>query len=423
MVSTDNAIIQVSDLIKQHLDNPHQLERVYRQQPEAFKQALATLWPLHTDSQVLAVWYERLYFQESKHSNKAFFLSKDFLVMGILAILAGLITRILFHFVEGNNIAPINLVFGIVTMIATYFIYKNPPHRKMIYILASWYLFFVIYINVFPFEQPSDAMIMAYLHLPIMLWFLVGLAYTGNQYRSRFARLAYLQWNSELLLLYAMMAISGIILTILTITLFQFIGLEIEEFYFSNVVLFGAAGLLIVATYLIMNNFNLTRQIVPYLANLFSPLVLITLIVYLITVVWVGRNPFVDRDFLIWFNGILLVVLALTLFSITESKNHATKSITVYINFALISLVLIMDTIALSAIIFRLSAYGITPNRIAVLGANILIFVNLIWMFKAYLRFLMNKANASAMEDAVTCYLPIYGGWALLVTLIFPLIF
>ena len=71
------------------------------------------------------------------------------------------------------------------------------------------------------------------------------------------------------------------------------------------------------------------------------------------------------------FNGILLGVLAVTIFSIVESDSDEKKNISDYINFSLIVLALIIDTVALSAIVFRLSSYGITPNRLAVLGVNI----------------------------------------------------
>jgi hypothetical protein len=146
-------------------------------------------------------------------------------------------------------------------------------------------------------------------------------------------------------------------------------------------------------------------------------------VAYLITVIWIGKNPFVDRNFLIAFNGVLLSVLVVTIFSITESGKDEKKNISDYINFALIVLALIIDSVALSAIVFRLSSYGITPNRLAVLGVNMLILVNLIWVMLSYMRFLRNKTGPSAIQDAVTKYLPIYGLWAAFVTFTFPLIF
>jgi hypothetical protein len=273
-----------------------------------------------------------------------------------------------------------------------------------------------------PLEQ-KDSIIMTYFHLPVFLWILLGLAFTGNEYGRSSTRLNYLKFNGEFCILYTSMAASGMVLTALTMQLFSFVGMDISEFYFENVVLFGAAALAIVATYLVSKNLKLTKNFAPYIAKIFSPLVLATLLSYLITVIWSGKNPFLDRNFLISFNGILLSVITVTIFSITECGTDEKKSISDYINFILIVFALIINSVALSAIVFRLFSYGITPNRIAVLGVNILIWANLIWIMFSYLRFLQNKAGPASIQNAVTKYLPIYGLWAAFVTFTFPLIF
>ncbi|HHT7191454.1 TPA: DUF4153 domain-containing protein [Bacillus cereus] len=414
--------MDVTNMIVENIDNPHELERMYRKDPKAFKKSFSQAWAQNPDSQVLGAWYERLHFKETANKEKISLFQKGFLFMGMLAILAGLSTRIIFHFVEQEAIAPINLVFGVIPFIAAYFIYNNTPKKSIIYFLAALFLIAGVYLNMLPLNY-KDSSILAYLHLPILLWILLGLAFTGNEYSKGSTRLAYIKFNLEYCLLYASMAVSGMILAVFTMKLFSFVDLDIGEFYFSNVVLFGAAALAVVAAYLVSLNLKLAKNITPYISKIFSPLVLITLFIYLITVIWVGKNPFLDRNFLMAFNGILLGVLAVTIFSIVESDSDEKKSISDYINFALIVLALIIDTVALSAIVFRLSSYGITPNRLAVLGVNILIWANLIWIMFSYMRFLQNKSGPTAIQDAVTKYLPIYGLWAAVVIFTFPIMF
>jgi hypothetical protein len=410
------------NLITENMDNPRELERMFRQEPEVFKKSFSYAWEQNPDSQVLAVWQERLHFKETENTEKSFLLWKNFLFMGILAILAGISTRLLFHFTEQEAIAPINLVFGILPFMAIYFVYNNPSNRNVIYTLSSLFLISGFYLNVLPLEN-KDSIIMAYLHLPIFLWVVMGLAFTGNEHGRGSTRLAYLKFNGEFSILYACMAISGMVLTAITMQLFRFIGTDISEFYFRNVVLFGAAALAIVAAYLVTRDIKLAKNIAPHIAKIFSPLVLATLLVYFIAVIWIGKNPFLDRDFLLVFNGVLLSVLAVTIFSITERGTDEKINVSDYINFALIALAIIINGIALSAIVFRLSSYGITPNRLAVLGVNLLIFANLIWIILSYVRFLGNKTGPLAIQDAVTKYLPVYGLWAAFVTFTFPLIF
>lgn len=414
--------MDMNNLIFENLDQPHELEKLYRNEPDLFKQALSYAIEQFPDSQVLAVWHARLNFNEIGKNEKAMFIQRDLLFIGMLALLAGVISRLLFHFIEQETIAPMNLVLGFVPFMAAYFVYNNMPKRKVLYTIVMLFLISAVYLNLLPLEQ-KDSVILAYLHLPIFLWVVLGLAFTGNAYGLGSARLAYLKFNGEFCILYASMAISGMLLTALTMQLFNIVGMDISEFYFKNVVLMGAASLAVVATFLVSKNLKLAKNIAPYIAKIFSPLVLVTLLVYLITVLWVGKNPFLDRNFLISFNGILLCVLAVTIFSITESSTDEKKTVSDIINFALIVLALIIDSVALSAIVFRLTSYGITPNRVAVLGINLLIFANLLWIMNAYIGFLRNKTGPSNIQNAVTKYLPVYGVWAAIVTFTFPLIF
>ena len=405
-----------------NLTNPHELERLFKQDPKAFKSSFANIWEQNNDSRILAVWNERLNFKEIGNAKRETILEKNYLTMGVLAVLSGLSARIIFHFALNQMIAPINLVLGIFFFMATYFIFNNSIRKNIVYTIISLFLISAVYINMLPLKE-NDTIVLVYLHLPIFLWVLIGLAFTGNDYNLGSKRLAYLKFNGELLILYAIMAISGMLLTLLTLQLFSFVGMDISEFYFKNVVLFGVAALAIVATYLVSKNLKLAKSIAPFIAKIFSPLVMITLLVYLATVIWVGKSPFSDRDFLMSFNGILICVLAIAVFSITESSIDNNKNISDYVNFALIFLALVIDSIALSAILFRLTSYGITPNRIAVLGVNIVIIVHLLKIMLAYVQFLRNKNRPDVIQDAVTDYLPVYGLWAAVVTFAFPLIF
>lgn len=414
--------METKNQINSHISNPHELEKLFRKEPEAFKRSFQAAWEMNPDSQVLAVWNERLNFDESSSTGKVSATKKDFLAMGVLAVLSGASTRVILHFVENQAIEPISLIYGVIPFIAAYFVINNAARRNIILAVAALFLFSGFYINMLPAGN-SDSATLAYLHLPVLLWVLLGAAFTGNEYGRGSARLAYLKFNGEFCIIYAVMAISGMLLTGLTMQLFGIAGIDISEFYFENVVLFGAAALAVVAAYLVTKSFKLAKNIAPYMAKIFSPLVLATLLVYLAAVLLVGKNPFIDRNFLMAFNGILLSVLAVTIFSITENSSEEKKSISDYVNLALIALALIIDSVALSAIVFRLSSYGVTPNRMAVLGVNILVWANLIWIMVSYVRFLRKRNGLSGIQDAVTRYLPVYGIWAAFVTFAFPLIF
>jgi len=413
--------MEIRNGVIENINNPIELEKLYRESPTDFKQLFIDAIKLEPESDVLKVWNVRLNYEHSQPSKKMNIQTNDVLIMGLFAVLSGIITRVLFYFIDLGIIPPVNLVFGIVPLLMLYFVWINKPSKKISIILISILLFTIIFVNLLS-SNINDGIILSYLHLPILLWFLVGIAYVGNGFKSGNARLSYLKFNGEFLILYAIMAISGIILTGITMQLFSVIDMDIAEFYFSNIVLIGASSLFFVAVFLVIKSINLTKNIAPYIAKIFSPLVLITLVVYLITVLIIGKNPFIDRDFLLTFNVILILVLAITIFSITERQSQ-NKSLSDMINFILIVIAIIIDSIALSAIVFRLTSYGITPNRLAVLGINVLIFVNLIWIVLAYFGYLKDNKQIETVQNAITNYLPIYGIWAALVTFIFPIVF
>ena len=91
--------------------------------------------------------------------------------------------------------------------------------------------------------------------------------------------------------------------------------------------------------------------------------------------------------------------------------------------FLLSVVTLVVNGVALSAILFRISEWGFTPNRAAILGGNILILVNLLLVTAQFFRILTKKADISAVGKVISFYLPVYFAWTVIVMFIFPLIF
>jgi hypothetical protein len=67
--------------------------------------------------------------------------------------------------------------------------------------------------------------------------------------------------------------------------------------------------------------------------------------------------------------------------------------------------------------------WGITPNRMAVFGSNLLIITNLLMVSFRLFRNVFHGDDIRMVEKAVAVYLPIYTLWTIIVALLFPLIF
>jgi hypothetical protein len=84
---------------------------------------------------------------------------------------------------------------------------------------------------------------------------------------------------------------------------------------------------------------------------------------------------------------------------------------------------LLADVVALSAIAARISEFGFSPNRVAALGENVILLVNLVWSAMLYVRFLRGSRSFSDLERWQTNYLPVYVAWASVVVIVFPPLF
>jgi hypothetical protein len=220
-----------------------------------------------------------------------------------------------------------------------------------------------------------------------------------------------------------LLAIAAAILTAITIGLFELIGFDIKDFYFDNIVVFGLPAIPMLSTYITQTNPQLVSRVSPVIAKIFSPLVLITLVVYLIAIFISGKNPYNDREFLMVFNFLLIGVMAIILFSVAEIFKKNENRTGSFILFALSIVTVIVNGIALSAILFRISEWGITPNRLAVLGGNILMLTNLLIITFKLFKNISKKTDISEVENSIAMFLPIYILWVMIVTFIFPLIF
>jgi len=274
-----------------------------------------------------------------------------------------------------------------------------------------------------PDKQDSASIVMSLIHMPLVLISLLALSYMSSEWQNPEARVRFIRYMGEVLIYAILILLGGMVLTFLTFALFSLIEINLQEWYMSNIVVFGLVASPIVATYLYDEVLKSESKLATLIANIFAPLFLITVIVYLLAMLYAQKSPYSDREFLIIFNGLLVIVWGITVFSISGKSISPASKVTDVVNVSLISTTLIINTIALSAIVFRLSEYGITPNRVAVTGANILIFVHLVFILTEYIKQLKTTANSEKLNRVVANYLPVYSAWSVFIVIMLPILF
>ncbi|SFE37462.1 hypothetical protein [Thermophagus xiamenensis] len=412
--------------IKESIDNPEQLEKLYRADKKNFEKSFFCIYPEIADSKIADFWKVRLEFDarsEAKSGTRktdVYFLIITCFVTGFLIKIPQIFNVELndYFFYEKNAGLILFLGLSAYTFLTKMQInYKHQITSIIVFGLSA------IYINLLPSNRDSDSINLAYLHLPLFLWCFYGLIFIDFDIKDKTKRIDYIKYNGDIAILTAIILVAGGILTVITIGLFSAIDLNIEEFYFENIVIIGAVSSPIVATYIVKNFPSVTNKLAPIIATIFSPLVLITLIIYLITVVNTGKDPYNDRDFLVVFNIMLLGVMGIIVFSVSEASENRRRSFNELTLFILSIVTLIIDLIALSAILYRLGEFGFTPNRTAVLGSNLLIFGHLVLIMLDLYKVGFKENDIKTVELTISKYLPVYAVWTIFVTFVLPFIF
>jgi hypothetical protein len=300
---------------------------------------------------------------------------------------------------------------------------RKKTDKKWLILLVGIFVLSALFINLLPADSKNQSVVLACIHLPLLLWCVYGIVYTGFGLRDTGKRVTFIRHNGDMAILGALIVLSGMLLAGLSIGLFSAIEIEIQKFVMDYIALCGIVAAPAITEFILHHYPRLTEKIAPIIASLFSPIVLITLIIYLIAVIFSGKDPYTDRDFLILFNLMLLVVMALIVFSVSEGSEGRRRKVSEVVLLALSAVTLVVDVVALSAIFYRLSEYGITPNRIAVLGSNLLILGNLILITIDLFRVTFRNASFERVNVTTARYLPVYMAWTIVVTFIFPIIF
>ena len=416
--------MSMSEQILSNLDNPGQLERLYRNNKPSFKSAFNAVYPQLQNNPLAEGWYQRLNYGQDElswgSSRERTFVIGAVLVAALTAQLPKLFA------LDPEFFYPRNISFIVFPVLISWFLWKNSVSIKTCVLLAGIVLGAAVFINVFPQDnplQPGDTFVLSCMHLPLLLWAILGFAYANGSFRSSAKRLEFLRYNGELAVITALLLISGGLVTALTINLFNISGWQIEKFYFDYIVISGLAAVPVVGTFLTQTQPAIVNKVSPLIANLFSPVALVVLLVYLAAMVFSGKNPYQDRDFLIIFNAMLIGVIALIFFSVADAGSGKKNATQMMILFLLSMVTILVNGVALSAVLFRITEWGITPNRAAVLGANVLMLIHLLIIGIKLFSVLTRKSDLSLVGKAMVLFLPVYAVWSAIVTFLFPFIF
>ena len=411
----------MTNSIIENIGNPAALELMYRQDATQFKLAFNSAYESIKDEPVAKVWHERLHYVQPGinwgNKNELWMVICVAAVASIIALVPNFI-KIEQDVYYSRNIGLI--IFG---ALMAYFIIKQKQGLSSFIVPVVITVASVVYMNVLPNLPKSDSIVQAAIHMPLLLWVVFGYVFMNGGFAKSNSRISFLRFNGDFMVMSGLMLIAGGIFCAITIGLFSLIGIRIEKYFQDYLVPIGLSSIPVIAAFLLQNNNQLVSKISPVIARIFTPIVFVTLFIFIATVIATGNYPNSNRDFLMLFNVLLVAVMALILFSLTEITKSSDQKMNQWLLLGLSVLTIVVNLIALSSISYRINSYGFSPNRLSVLGADLLILFNLILVSRKLFLIVRGKVGVGDVEQSIAVFLPVYFIWTAFVSFGFPLLF
>jgi hypothetical protein len=313
-------------------------------------------------------------------------------------------------------------LFALVPLVG-YFAWRRSVRPAVVGLLALLCVVGVVAANAYPLDDHAPVTLLTAIHLPIALWLTVGVAYIAGDWRAETRRMDFIRFTGEWFIYYVLIALGGGVLSAVTLGTFNAIGVDAGAFIGSWLLPCGAVGAVVVAAWLVEAKQSVVENMAPVLTQVFTPLFVVTLLAFVGGVVWTQSGVGVDRDVLILFDAMLVVVLGLLLYGISAREPAAPPGLFDRLQLALVVTALVIDALVLIALANRTADFGFSANKSAALGENIILLANLAWSAWLLIAFVRGRGTFALLERWQTGYLTVYAIWAWVVVLAFPPVF
>ena len=316
-----------------------------------------------------------------------------------------------------------NAAVIVLPFLAGYFAWRRNLSRRTSLGLAAPFAIAALLVNVLPFERGGDTELLVAIHLPVVLWLAAGVAYLSGRWGTSAPQMDFVRFTGEWFIYYALVALGGGVLSGLTMGVFGAIGIDAAPLVGGWVLPCGAVGAVVVVAWLVEAKQSVIENMAPVLTGVFTPLFALMLVAALGGMVVTGNAIGADRNVLILLDGLLVVVLGLVLYSISARDPGAEPGLMDAAQLVLVVSALLIDVLALVAILRRITEFGFTANRTAGLGLNVVLLANLAWSAWLLGTFMLRRRGFGNLERWQTAYIPVYAAWAVVVVAVFPPLF
>lgn len=277
--------------------------------------------------------------------------------------------------------------------------------------------------------------IIKYIFSVIIFFIIIALSYNGFQVLNSKTISEFFTFSADISIFAGLIA--GIVSTVfgifaaIVIFLIQDIISGLDEKIIFKLILLSISFLSSIFPFLVYIVYkNMKTNISIYLSRILMPFSLLFIFILLILLLMPDIRPYDNRASFILYN-IMLAIIVLNMFfiRIDYKSNIFTKA--VYLILPIIAI--IFDVLVLTSSLYRLIEYGISPNKITLIGTNLVMLGNLIFItffnIKSILIIFKKPDNIPNIKEITigdtksVFYIYIYGIWSFMVCFIIPVLF
>ncbi|WP_157153876.1 hypothetical protein [Brachyspira murdochii] len=277
--------------------------------------------------------------------------------------------------------------------------------------------------------------IIKYIFNNIIFFIILALSYNGFQVLNSKSISEFFTFSADILIFAGLIAsvvstVFGIFAAIVLFLIKDIIGSLDDEIIIKLIVLSGSffTSLFPFLVYTVYRNMKTNISI--YLSRILMPFSLLFIFILLILLLMPDISPYDNRISFILYN-IMLAIIVLNMFFIRIDYKSSIFTKALYIVLPLIAI--IFDILVLTSSLYRLIEYGISPNKITLIGTNLIMLGNLIFItffnIKSIL-IIFKKTDSIPNIKEITIgntksifYIYIYGVWAFMVCFIMPVLY
>jgi hypothetical protein len=430
-------------LVQEASADAQRLETTYRSASQtgdgaAFGEAIHTCYAEAPDNLLYAAWHFRL-------SDPINSLQKTIIDwrLAILLSIPGVLIFWLLSDVERFQIHQVPLLALVVGplsagLIMAFLTLAGGREWRRLALIGLGLLAFVTYVIVtIPWlssatlrEQYGELMS---LHLPLLAGGGIGLFVLWNN-ATPDNRFAFLIKSLEAVITGGLFLIGGAVFTAITFAMFEALGIEVPEVV-ARLFAAGGAGLAPVLAVAMVYRPGVTpldqdfsqgvSRLISTLMRLLLPLTVLVLVVYLLFIPFYFWGPFRQREVLIGYNAMLFAVMGLLVAATPLREEDLSAAQLRWLRRGLLTvagLAVLVSLYASAAIVYRTWQGGFTPNRLTIIGWNLInIALLLMLLFKQWQAQPQQWLTAlrATISTGTVCYLV----WGALVVIALPWLF